>query len=136
MKDSHSSSMKFSKFNRKRYFDENEKYRISQNKANYLATRGKLNVLDSINTENQTWGALHKAWKGYVIGKNICQTERARYYARVIQKLQYELGLEISSFPDLDVYPAEGERYFEVDSNVTNPYDIDHISNEDMKEWY
>lgn len=62
---------------------------------------------------------------------------RARYYARVIQKLQYELGLPVSSFPDLNIYPAEeGERNSEEEGDVTTPYDIDHKSNEGMKEWY
>jgi hypothetical protein len=58
-------------------------------------------ALDSLYYENQTWGALHKAWKGYVIAKNKDEFERLEYYAGVIQKLQKELGLEISSFPDL-----------------------------------
>jgi hypothetical protein len=71
-----------------------------------------------------------------VIGKNLCQIERARYYARVIQKLQYELSLQISSFPDLGIYPAEGERNSEEDGNVTTPYDIEYISKEEMEEWY
>jgi hypothetical protein len=130
--------MKYYKFNRNRSLDPLKKYRISQNKADYLAKRGKLRVLDSMYTENQTQGALLKCWKGYVIGKNLCQIERARYYARVIQKLQYELGLQISSFPDLDIYPAEEERgrNSEEDGNVTTPYDIDYISKEEMKEWY
>jgi hypothetical protein len=30
-------------------------------------------------------------------------------YARVIQKLQNELGLPVSSFPNLNIYPLEGE---------------------------
>jgi hypothetical protein len=34
--------MKFSKFNRKRYADPWKKYRVSQNKASYLADRGKV----------------------------------------------------------------------------------------------
>lgn len=58
-------------------------------------------MLDSFYFENQTWGALHKAWKGYVIAKNKEEFERMEHYAGVIQKLQKELGLEISSFPNL-----------------------------------
>lgn len=57
--------MRFHKFNRNRSLDPMQKYCISQRKASYLADRGKLRVLDSFHTENQTWGALHKAWKGY-----------------------------------------------------------------------
>jgi hypothetical protein len=125
--------MKFHKFNRRKYEDPWKKYRISQNKANYLVVKEKVRVLDSLYTENKTWGALHKAWKGYIIGKNLCQTERARYYARVIQKLQYELGLPVSSFPDLDIYPLEGDAYSQGDG-ISNPYDIEYVSIQDMEE--
>lgn len=124
--------MKVSKFNRNKALDPLQKYRIAQDKANYLANRGKLKVLNSIFTENQTWGALYKAWKGLIVGKKLCQTERARYYARVIQKLQSELGLQIASFPDLNIYPAGEERYSQDDITC---YDVDHLSKEDMKEW-
>jgi hypothetical protein len=127
--------MKFSKFNRKRYADPWKKYRVSQNKASYLADRGKVRVLDSLYTENKTWGALHKSWKGYVIGKNLCQTERMKYYARVIQKLQYELGLPISSFPDLNLFPAEGQGHSQ-DDGISTPYDIDYVSKQNMNKWY
>jgi isopentenyldiphosphate isomerase len=126
--------MKFSKFNSRRNVDPWKKYQISQNKAYYLANRGKVRVLDSLYTENKTWGALHKAWKGYIIGKNLCQTERTRYYAKVIQKLQYELGLKISAFDDLNIYPAQEDAYSQVDG-VTTPYDVEYVSKEDMKEW-
>jgi hypothetical protein len=98
--------MRFYKFNRNRSVDPWRKYWVSQNKASYLADRGKLRVLDSFHTENQTWGALHKAWKGS-IAKNKFELARMEYYARVIQKLQNELGLRVSSFPDLSLYPAE-----------------------------
>lgn len=60
-------------------------------------------TLDSFHTENQTWGALCKAWKGYVFGKDKFEMDKEEYYARVIQKLQGELGLPISSFPDLNI---------------------------------
>ncbi|MFL6402637.1 MAG: hypothetical protein ACJ71M_04060 [Nitrososphaeraceae archaeon] len=64
----------------------NEVYRFSRRRKNYLfglsghykskkksdcminADRSKM--LDSGFFENQVWGALHKAWKGYVITKN------------------------------------------------------------------
>jgi hypothetical protein len=62
-------------------------------------------LLDSCYFESQTWGALHKAWKGYVIAKNKYELEKEDYYANVIQKLQGELGLPISSFPDLGLVP-------------------------------
>jgi hypothetical protein len=62
-------------------------------------------LLESGYFESQTWGALHKAWKGYVIAKNKYEFELMEYYASVIQKLQKELGLRISSFPELGLIP-------------------------------
>ena len=126
--------MKFSKFNRRKYKDPWKKYRISQDKASYLANRDKGRVLESLYTENKTWGALHKCWKGYTIAKNKFELARMEYYARVIQKLQNELGLPVSSFPDLNIHPAEEEGYSQVD-DIATYYDVEYVSNEDMKQW-
>ena len=125
--------MRFYKFNRNRSLDPWQKYLASQNKTRYRIDKGNARVLSSLHTENQTWGALHKAWKGYQIGLNKFELEKMRYYARVIQKLQNELGLPVSSFPDLNIFPLEGERYFQDD--VTSYYDVQYVSKEDMKQW-
>ena len=95
--------MKYYKFNRDRSLDPLQKYRKSCRKLGYLAKRNKLRMLDSFNFENQTWGALHKAWKGYVIAKNKDEPDRMKYYAIVIQKLERELGIKVSSFPELNL---------------------------------
>lgn len=71
----------------------------------YMIDTNRTRLLDSGYFESQTWGALHKAWKGYVIAKNKCEFERVEYYANAIQKLQKELGLTVSSFPDLGLEP-------------------------------
>ena len=47
---------------------------------------------------NQTWGGLHKAWVGYCIARDKLEPAKEIYYAKVIQKLQKELGLEVSEF--------------------------------------
>jgi hypothetical protein len=44
-------------------------------------------------------GALHKCWKGYIIALNRFEPEEMREYASRIQKLQRELGIEVSAFP-------------------------------------
>ena len=126
--------MRFSKFNRNRSLDPWQKYLASQNKTRYRVDKGNVRVLSSLHTENQTWGALHKAWKGYSCGRNLCETEKMRYYARVIQKLQNELGLQVSSFPDLNIFPFEEAGYSQ-DDDITTYYDVDYVSNQDMKEW-
>lgn len=84
-------------------FDPVQKRLKSWKKMSYLASRNKLRLLDSFNYENQTWGALHKAWLGYIIAKNKYEPDKIVHYANIIRKLQKELGLEISSFPDLNL---------------------------------
>ena len=68
---------------------------------------GRSRLLDSCYFESQTWGALHKAWRGYIIAKNKDEIDRLYYYVEVIQKLQQELGLPLSSFPSLGLPPLE-----------------------------
>jgi hypothetical protein len=58
-------------------------------------------MLDSSFFENQVCGALHKAWKGYVIAKNKDEHDKMERYARIIQESQYDLGLEVSSFDNI-----------------------------------
>jgi hypothetical protein len=99
--------MKYYKFNRDQSVNALFKYKNSWRKIEYHARRNKLRILDSFYFENQTWGALHKAWKGYVIAKNKDEFDRLEYYASVIRKLQKELGLEVSSFPDLGLMAPE-----------------------------
>jgi hypothetical protein len=59
--------------------------------------------LDSGYFENQTWGALRKAWIGYSIANNKFELDKRIYYARIIRKLQRELGIEVSNFDCLDL---------------------------------
>jgi hypothetical protein len=125
--------MKFHKFNRRRYVNPWKKYLIAQNKASYLANRGKGRVLDSLYTENRTWGALCKAWLAYVISKNKIELPQMEYYAKVIRKLQHELGLPITSFPDLDLYPLDEEGHSQED--IDRYYDVEPASKQEMSEW-
>jgi len=68
--------------------------------------RSKL-LLDSFYFENQAWGALHKVWKGYTIAKNKDEYDKMELYARRIQELQHDLGLEVSSFPNIGMSAAD-----------------------------
>jgi hypothetical protein len=67
------------------------------------AKRFNYRYLKSGYYENQVWGALHKAWLGYTIACNKWnEYNKMIYYARVIRKLQMQLGLELSEFDCLD----------------------------------
>jgi hypothetical protein len=66
---------------------------------------GKL--LDSGFYEDQTWGALGKAWLGYIISCKHDDWERRKYYAAVIQKLEGEMGIKKYDFPELRGIVAE-----------------------------
>ncbi|HEY9386433.1 MAG TPA: hypothetical protein VIP70_05300 [Nitrososphaeraceae archaeon] len=58
--------------------------------------------------EGPTWTALDKCWLGYVIAKNKEQDEnKMRLYAKRIQKLQRELEIEVSEFPELGLYAID-----------------------------
>jgi hypothetical protein len=47
------------------------------------------------------WGALHRAWVGYVIAKSQDDYEIMRKYAIVIRKFQRRLNIAISDFLDI-----------------------------------
>jgi hypothetical protein len=53
------------------------------------------------------WGALRRAWVGYVIAKSQDDYERMRKYAIVIRKFQRRLNIAISDFLDIGVYGFE-----------------------------
>ena len=76
-------------------------YLKSKKKHDYMVNTGRSKLLESFFFENQVWGALHKAWKGYVIAKNKDECNRMEHYARIIQECQHDLGLPISSFPNI-----------------------------------
>lgn len=64
----------------------------------YREGRRHHEILSSGFYDSQTWGALHKAWLAYMIAQNKWEFDKEIYYAQVIQKLQKELGLEVSDF--------------------------------------
>jgi|ERR671919_97019 hypothetical protein len=51
----------------------------------------------------QSWGALRKAWKGYRIAKVQADNARMTEYATKIRKIQGELGITRSTFPNLGI---------------------------------
>ena len=55
------------------------------------------------NNNHKTWSALRKAWRGYAIAKNKYEYESMEHYVAVIQRLQHELGLPVSLFPDIEL---------------------------------
>jgi hypothetical protein len=71
------------------------------------------------------WGALHRAWVGYVIAKSQDDYEKMRKYAIVIRKFQRRLNIAISDFPDIGVYGFEEdfENKEEDDDSMLGVYD-------------
>jgi hypothetical protein len=60
------------------------------------------NLLVSGYYDSQTWGALQKCWIGYIIALNKYEYDNEIKYARRIQNLQKELGLEVENFKCLE----------------------------------
>lgn len=106
--------MRYRKHNRNTAFSLLYRRIANINKLKYKARTGRLDgrMLDSGFYADQTYGALAKAWVGFMISKQNGDDDRMRYYAAVIQKLQKEMkGLDyrfkISSFPELQMMAAE-----------------------------
>jgi hypothetical protein len=97
-------TMKYYRFSRRRknYSD----YFRSKKKSDYMILTGRSKVLNSGFFDNMVWGALHKAWKGYVIAKNKDEYDKMEHYARIIQESQHDLGLEVSSFDNIGMSAA------------------------------
>src|SRR5918912_1535552 len=100
--------MKYHRFNRWGRYDMSavHTYYKSWKKQQYMVNTGRSKMLNSGFFENQVWGALHKAWKGYTIAKNKDEYGKMEHYARIIQENQYELGLEVDSFDNIGMSAA------------------------------
>jgi hypothetical protein len=100
--------MKYYRFNRHGRYDmfAVHTYLKSWKKQNYMVNTDRSKMLDSGFFENQVWGALYKAWKGYTIAKNKGEDDKMEVYARRIQELQHDLGLEVSSFDNIGMSAA------------------------------
>jgi hypothetical protein len=96
-------TMRYYRFSRRRknYLFGLSDYFKSQKKSDYIINTGRSKMLDSGFFENKVWGALCKAWKGYVIAKNKGEYDKMLHYARIIQECQHDLGLPISSFDNI-----------------------------------
>jgi hypothetical protein len=79
----------------------------NQKKLEYKARTGRLRLLDSGFYEDQTYGALMKAWLAYTISCKNNDWGRREYYAVVIQKLEGELGLKKYDFTEIKDILAE-----------------------------
>jgi len=67
----------------------------------------ELTASQPVNSQNftvgQSWGALRKAWKGYRIAKVQKDDTKMTEYATKIRKIQGELNIAVSSFPNLGI---------------------------------
>ena len=100
-----------------------QRYLRSSKKLQGQLYRNKAYLLDSGFFDTQTIGALKRAWKGYTIAKNKGEIIRKEYYMCLINKLQKELGIEITKFPELEMFHDEEYR---------EAY-IEQMTNDDMR---
>jgi hypothetical protein len=79
--------MKYYRFSirRKNYLFGLVDYKKSRRKSDYMINISRSKMLNSGFFENEVWGALHKAWKGYVIAKNKDKYDNMLSYADIIQ---------------------------------------------------
>jgi hypothetical protein len=75
--------------------------------SNWYCSRATYRPIYNNHRTTPEWGALHRAWVGYVIAKSQDDYEKMRKYAIVIRKFQRRLNIAISDFLDLGVYGFE-----------------------------
>ena len=90
---SHKYRFTFDKFVKLKKWDPYKGYKYGQRYSR---------MLPSGYHENQVWGALHKAWVGYCIAISKGEFGKKIKYAKIIRKLQTDLGLELTDFECLD----------------------------------
>jgi hypothetical protein len=96
-----------------------------------MINTGRSKMLDSGFFDNQVWGALCKAWKGYVIAKNKYEYDKMLHYARIIQECQYDLGRPVSSFPNIGMSDLSFSR--QIAQNYTNNEEEQEASDEEYQ---
>jgi hypothetical protein len=77
-------------------------YIKNREKSDYMINTDRSKMLESGFFENQVWGALLKSWKEYIIAKNKDEYDNMERYADIIQECQYDLGLQVSSFHNIE----------------------------------
>lgn len=94
----------------------------NQKKMEYKARTGRLRgkLLDSGFYEDQTWGALTKAWLAYTISCKHDDWEKRKYYAAVITKLERELNLKQYEFEEMKEIAAEFLNEYRADPEIQN----------------
>jgi hypothetical protein len=82
--------------------------------------------------EGPVWGGLRRAWVGLVISKSECDCEKVRKYAIAIRKFERLLNIEISEFPDLELYNFDEDENEEDDGSTLAI--IDPLTNETLQD--
>ena len=58
-------------------------------------------------SRDQGWGALYKAWQAFIIRKYENDRDGMEVYAKVIRKIQQDIGVKMHEFPDLKLAALE-----------------------------
>lgn len=103
-------------------------YFRSKKKSDYMINTGRSQMLDSGFFENEVWGALIKAWKGYKIAKNKGEHDKLLHYADIIQECQEDLKLKVASFPDIgkSALAFHASRVARLAQNIKNTSNFNH----------
>lgn len=77
--------------------------------GNNDAIYDKDKILESGYTAGQGWGCLDKAWNGFMRAKRLENYEDMKLYARIIQRVEKELKIEVNDFPGLGLCACDLE---------------------------
>jgi hypothetical protein len=78
-----------------------------KNASYWYSSRANYRPIYNKHRTTPEWGALHRAWVGYVVAKSQDDLDGMKKYAIVIRKFQRRLNIAISDFPDIEVYGFE-----------------------------
>src|SRR5918995_4487591 len=79
------------------------------------------------------WGALDRAWVGYVIAKSQDDYEKMRKYAIVIRKFERRLNIAINDFPEIGIYGFEEDFENKEEDDDSKLTVDDPLSREEMR---
>jgi hypothetical protein len=82
-------------------------------------------LLDSGHYSTRAWGALNKCWKGFKIAKSEFDMKKMFHYAKGIRRLQGELKISVSEFPQFGFIGRITNAEKEEEQNLHNGYWLD-----------
>ena len=97
----------------------------TRNMAKTYTRRDRV-LLKSDYYDNQGWGCLRKCWLGYKIAKSEGDEDKMVHYAKGIQRLQCDLGIDIEDFSHLGLCTPSSSPHEAIEGQDEASNDFEH----------